>query len=160
MTEDAPSQSGMKLQFYCSALYDRMASEAITLTDEGAASAIVWQGRIIETAKSLGIPEGSYKRVVDKLRALGCVEQATRGFRGISLSGFILHYPPTPERWEAQENDPRRLTGAPNFDRLSADVRDIQTRLGGLNYTEAFAEIDRRLTALEAIVPKEDNAKK
>lgn len=111
----------------------------------------VWKGRLVATAKSLGIPEGSYSKVVTRLRSMGCIEQVTRGYRGTALSTYILLFPPTPELWRATEarGDEGRLTAAPTSDRVARAVEDLQKQLGGINVVSALANLETRLHNLE-----------
>lgn len=167
MTEDeVVTDKGMKLQFYCSTLYNHMSENSLTLTEtieDKEITAVVWQGRIVQTCVELGIPEGSYKRVTDKLRTLGCIEWVERGYRGESLSSCILHYPPTPDRWE-REISLEALTRAPNLDRLSADVQalreELRSKLGGLDVVEMGRNFEERISRLEGLLNKGDNAKR
>jgi hypothetical protein len=146
---------------YCAALYKRMELEAVAVKQEGSELpneyVHLWRGRVVETILDLDIPMGSYAKVVKKLRELGCIEQVTRGFRGDNLSEYVLHYPPTEDRW-GEKISPRALTGAPTPDSLSAQVKTLQDALqtitGGLNIVEAFSNIERRLRALEDVVQR------
>lgn len=144
-----------KLFHYCTILYERMESEATAevlpaIVDGDGAAVLVWRGRLIATCDDLGIPRGSYQRVVRALRNSQCVEQSERGFRGVSLSVFTLHHPPTPEVQADLKDSPAPLTTAPSLDRLSAEVRDVQRQLGGINIPEALIEVERRLDVITA----------
>lgn len=149
-----------KLFSYCNSLYEFMDSNStpgLSDTDTPNNDIQVWRGRLLETCESLGIPKGGTTRVVGALRALGCVEQIARGFRGTALSEFILHYPPTAEVWAASsalnvKSRAEGLTRGPSPDRLAADVRDLKQQLGGINLIEAIAELDRRISKLESLV--------
>ena len=132
-----------KLRSYCHLLYARMDAEA---TDEQ--NVRVWRGRLIETCGDLGIPEGSYSKVVTRLRELGCIEQVTRGFRGTALSTYIVRYPPTDEVWNVKSSsDP--LTTAPTVDSLVARMENLERQLGGLNVVDAMANFEKRLQQVE-----------
>ena len=134
--------SQSKIQGYCNALYERMDSEATI--EEGVR---VWKGRLIATCKDLGIPEGSYAKVAAQLRALGCIEQVSRGYRGSAFSMFVLHFPPTDERWLNLNNS--ALTNAPSLDRLAAAVEDMRRQIGGINLISALENLDERLGKVE-----------
>jgi hypothetical protein len=130
-----------KFYVYCNRLYERMDSEAVI--EENLR---VWRGRIIATCKDVGIPEGTYSKVVNKLRSIGCVEQISRGYRGTALATFILHYPPTPDRLDARSD----LTDAPSYDRLAARIEDVTRQLGGINVVSALHNLEQRIQKLES----------
>lgn len=136
-----------KMESYCSLLYDRMDEQASI--EENVR---VWRGKLILTCTELGIPEGTYAKVVTKLRSLGCIEQVTRGYRGNAPSVFILHFPPTVDVWRQATNVKSVLTDAPTLDSLSVLVEDLRKQLGGLNLVAAFTNIEARLTQLETAV--------
>ena len=129
-----------KLYHYCSALYARMDDEAVV--EEGFR---VWRGRIVQTCIDVGIPKGTYIKVVTKLRSVGCVEQVNRGFRGASLATFILREPPTEDRLESKPD----LTENPSYDMLLAQVEDLKRQLGGLNVVSALHNFEQRLQKVE-----------
>jgi hypothetical protein len=143
-----------KLLSYCASLYDYMTAHSIASVDEVGADRNVWRGRLVATCDELGIPRGGYNRVVTLLRNLGCIELATRGYSGKTLSEFILHYPPTQERYAAAivKSSLERLTAKPTLDRLSADIQDLARQLGGINLIDAFSNIEDRLKKLETAV--------
>src|SRR5437868_717963 len=117
-----------KLVSHCATLYSKLDSEA----DEDH----VWEGKIIEACRVIGINQGSYSRVVNSLRKLGCIEQLERGYRG-KPSTYRIHYPPTPEVWETRAPERTKdLTTAPSSDTMAAAVRDLQTQIGGLNVVD------------------------
>ena len=146
-----------KLFGYCSLLYARMHQESIVVSDTELPDGIsknVWRGRLVATCDELNIPRGSYNRVVTALRNLGCVELATRGYSGKTSSEFILHYPPTQERYHEAivKSSVEGLTTKPTLDRLSADIQDLRRQLGGINHIDAFSNIEGRLKNLETAV--------
>ena len=146
-----------RLFSYCSLLYAKMHQESIVVSDielPDGASRNVWRGRLVATCDELSIPRGSYNRVVTALRNLGCIELATRGYSGKTSSEFILHYPPTQERYHEAivKSSVEGLTAKPTLDRLSADVQDLRRQLGGINLIEAFSNIESRLKKLETAV--------
>lgn len=140
MSETTPEPT--KFQTYCTMLYAHMDSEAV---DEDGDR--IWRGRITAIARNLGIPTGTYGKVIKQLRMMGCIEQVVRGSRGIALSVFVLHYPPTAERF--QDFGAGNLTGGPNLDRLAADVENLKRQIGGLNIVSALAEFEDRLGKIE-----------
>lgn len=141
-----------KLQSYCGLLYERMDAEA-TIQE----NVRVWSGRLISTCKEIGIPEGTYSKVANKLRSMGCIEQVNRGYRGNQLSTFILHVPPTGDLWE-QDFTFQGLTTGPSLDRLRSSVEDLRKQLGGINIVDALANVEGRLQKLEtAIKTLQDN---
>lgn len=131
---------------YCTLLYERLEQESTT-NDDGI---VTWSGKLIATCTDLNIPRGSYQRVVKVLRNTGCLEQTEQGKRGVTPTTFILHKPPTPETRDALAELPRRLTTAPNYDRLSQEVSDLDKRIGGMDIPEAFLEVEKRLDAITA----------
>lgn len=140
-----------RLEFYCAALYERMESEStIEVVDDK--SVKVWSGALLATCRSIGIPDGSYKRVIDALRRLKCLEQLSVGKRN-TPSVFLLQSPPGASVWEQARGELKGLTQAPTLDRLSGEVEtlreQIKTQLGGLNIVEALIEIEKRLSKVE-----------
>lgn len=143
-----------KIVGYMAALYDAMTTAANELSAEDGQSVQIWQGRLIDTCTSVGIPTGSYKKVVDALRTMGCIEIISRGRRGNTPTVFVLRYPPTQELYDEAivKSGWEGLTTAPSTDTLAAQVRDILKRLGGLNIVEALKNHDERLGKLETAV--------
>lgn len=143
-----------KLAHYCTILYERMEVEALgnaIRADPNYETNIhIWKGRLIATCDDLGIPRGSYQRVVKALRNTQCIEQVERGFRGAALSTFILHHPPTLDVQEALRDSPGRLTGGPNYDSLRAEVQAIAKQLGGMSIPEALLEVEKRFESITA----------
>jgi len=128
------------LDNHCILLYERMDSEAVV--EENLQ---VWRGRVIATCLSVGIPQGSYTRVLNKLKSIGSIEQVSRGSRGTALAVFILHYPPTPERLSEKLD----LTNAPTLDRVVAQLDDVKRQLGGINVVSALHNLEQRVQKLE-----------
>lgn len=149
-----PPKSQPKIVSYMAALYDTMSTHADKVPDS---EALVWQGRLIKTCLSVGIPEGYYKRVVDALRKLGCIEALSQGTRGTNTI-FLLRYPPTIELYEEAivKSGWRGLTSGPSLDTLSAQVEDLRqeiaTRLGGIDIAAAFKDLDERVSKVETAV--------
>lgn len=143
-----------KIVGYMSALYDKMSSTAEPVTTERQETILVWQGRIIETCTSIGIPEGYYKKVVDALRTIGCIEVLSRGKRGASLTTIVLRFPPTAELYEGAivKSGWQGLTTAPSLDTLAAQVRDVLKQIGGLHIVDAFKNHEDRIAKLETAV--------
>lgn len=139
-----------KLAAHCASLYSRL--EQAALTDKTTGD-LIWRGKIIDAALSIGIPIGSYARVVNALRTLGCIDQIERGFRN-RPSVYHLVYPPTPEVWAVHAPERTEdLTSAPSLDILAGQLEDVrqqlETQLGGLNIVEALRELERRIKNLE-----------
>lgn len=143
-----------KIIGYMAALYEKMSSESKTVDVNTELPAQVWEGRLIQTCVSVGIPEGYYKTVVDVLRKLGCIEVVKQGKRGTNPTVVILRYPPTEQMygevlgragWEG-------LTNRPTFDTIVGQVRDIQKRLGGMDIVGALENHEQRIAELETAV--------
>ena len=134
-----------KLFTQCAALYEQLLEESTTLEGED-----VWSGRIMDTVKMVGIPLGGYKRVIDRLIEMHCIDQVSRGARGEgNLTTFVLRYPPTEEVWDAFVNSSRPgLTGSPSLATVSAQVKEIQQNIGGMDIREAFKELENRIKSL------------
>lgn len=133
--EDQP-----KLVSHCAILYAKLDAEC---NNER-----IWSGKMISTCASLGINAGSYSRVVNALRRLGCIEQLEKGYRA-RPSMYRIHFPPTPEVWA--QNAPDRtedLTSAPSSDTMAARLRDLEIQLGGINVVAALATIEGEVKGL------------
>jgi hypothetical protein len=144
----APPQP--KLVSHCASLYAKMDAEAKESDSSGAR---IWRGKIVDACISIGIAIGSYSRVVNALRTLGCIEQLEQGNRGRATS-YRLVYPPTPEVWK--RNAPERtedLTNAPSLDILSAQIEDVKqelkARLGGIDVVAALATLEQQVSNLQ-----------
>lgn len=140
-----------KIVGYMASLYDAMSTEAMSLEAEDGQQTLIWQGRLIATCTSVGIPEGYYKKVVDALRKLGSIEIVSRGKRGSTLTVIVLRYPPTEELYEDAivKSGWEGLTSQPSLDTLAAQVRDILKSIGGLSIVDAFKNQEDRLVTLE-----------
>lgn len=137
-----PAIEQPKLVANCSALYRAMERQA---NAEG-----LWEGKIISLAMSIGIAMGSYSRVVNTLRRLGCVELIEQGSRG-KPSIYRMVKPPTQEVWESSAPDRTEdLTRPPSLDILSAQVEDLKRQLGGINVVEALAELEQQVKDLRS----------
>jgi hypothetical protein len=146
-----PNVDQPKLYSHCALLYAKLDSNA----DEDH----VWQGSIIDASRQVGINIGSYSRVVNALRKLGCIEQVKQGYRG-NPSIYRIHFPPTDEVW--LKNAPDRtedLTRAPSSDTMAAQIKDIQKQLGGIVIVDAFKNIEDRLQKVERQVKELNNGK-
>lgn len=149
-----------KIVTYAMALYDLMSTEANEVTDGQVGAdakvegVLIWQGKLIATCTRVGIPQGYYKKVVDVLRKIGSIEIVTRGRRGNTPTTILLRYPPTMELYKDAivKSGWDGLTATPSFDTLVAEVRDIQTRLGGIDWLEIIKNLDDRVKALESEV--------
>lgn len=135
-----------KLVSQCAMLYAKMAGDAKEVEDSP--GDLIWSGKLIKTCAELGINVGSYSRVINALRKLGCVEQIEQGYRS-KPSIYRIHFPPTPEVW--RDNAPDRtedLTSAPSSDTMAAAVRDLQSQIGGINIVEALRNIEGQIAAV------------
>lgn len=150
--EKQPKQP--KIVSYMAALYDIMATTATHVNPGDGENILVWQGRLIQTCTSVGIPEGYYKKVVDALRKIGSIEQLSTGTRGSNLTAFVLRYPPTAELYDEAivKSGWQGLTSAVSPDTLAAQVRDILKRLGGLDIVGAFKNHEERIAKLETAI--------
>lgn len=140
-----------KLAANCASLYAKMDAESVT--EPPGSDTKIWRGKIVDACLSIGIAIGSYSRVVNALRKLGCIEQLEQGNRGRATS-YRLVYPPTPEVW--RDHAPERaedLTSPPSLDILSAQIEDVKhelkTILGGINVVEALATLQQQLDRLQ-----------
>lgn len=143
-----------KILVYMSALYGKMTESATTINNDSQGSLLIWQGRLIETCTSVGIPTGYYKRVVDAMKALGCIEMLNQGRRGANLTAIALRYPPTAELYEKAivKSGANRLTAAPSFDMLAAQVEEIKQAIGGMHIPSALQHIDTQIKELQTAV--------
>lgn len=143
-----------KIVGYMAGLYEVMTSQATELVAEGGEGVLIWQGRLIQTCTSVGIPEGYYKKVVDALRRLGSIEIVSRGSRGSNLTAIVLRHPPSEELYEDAivKSGWSGLTTAVSFDTLVAQVKELQQRLGGLSIVDALKNHEDRVKTLETAV--------
>lgn len=139
-----------KTQQYANALYAHFHSNSTEKVIQGE-KVTIWTGSLTKTCAELGIPRGTERRAMRPLEAMDCLRILQRGV-GHHPTILVLSRPPTEEMWA--EVSERGLTGTVTFDRLVRDVRDIQTRLGGVDLAVALADTERRLKALEALVQK------
>lgn len=138
-----------KLLSYCSALYERFVAEsAIEVVED--VELIVWRGKVTITAKDVGIPDGTYKRVMDQLTRMKCVEQVERGFRGSAPTSVILHRPPTVEVWQ-DESRGRVLTRGETPAILSRRLDDLERRLEGIDIKRALAELQKEIDDVRSL---------
>ena len=146
-----------KIIGYMGALYEAFRQNASELPVDSARpdeKFLVWQGRLIETCTSVGIPQGYYKRVIDTLRSLGCIEMLVRGTRGSTQTTLALRHPPTLEAYEDAivKSGWQGLTEAVSLDTLAADVRNLQQRIGGIDWLAINKNFEDRLQGLETAV--------
>jgi hypothetical protein len=140
-----------KLYSYAVALYERMLVESTVEEVEGS-DYRVWRGFITKTVASLGIPDGTYKRITDRLSELGCIEQVSRGYRGNNTSVYILHIAPTIEVWEGAGSGrslAEHLTSRPESATLSARVEGLERRLEGIDIKQALVELQKQIRKLQ-----------
>ena len=151
MSSETIEPKQLKIMGYMSALYDFMSTEAENQDQPIEGEVLIWQGRLIRTCTSIGIPEGYYKRVVDTLRAMGCIELLNQGRRGKTLTAIALRYPPTRELYEEAivKSGWEDLTAGVSFDTLVADVRNLQRQIGGIDIQAALVELDKRFRKIE-----------
>lgn len=129
-----------KLLTYCAALYERFLLESEHETVEGT-EMLVWRGKLVTTATDVGIPPGTYKRVMDQLKRMSCVEQITIPNQ---VTAVILHRPPTPEVWQ-DEIQGRDLTRGETPAILSRRIEDMERRLEGIDIKQALVELQQEV---------------
>lgn len=158
MADKADTRKQPKIVTYMGALYEKMSNEANEIGEE---PVLIWQGKLIETCLSVGIPQGYYKKVVDTLRAMGCVEMITRGRRGNTPTTIALRFPPTLELYDEAivKSGWDALTDAPSFDTVVAQLKDVKEQVGGFHIPSVLAEIHDRLSKLEQRVGVETATK-
>jgi hypothetical protein len=139
-----------KLLGYCTALYDRFLTEH-TVEEVDGEELQVWRGKITVTARNVGIPDGVYKRVMDQLHNLYCIEQIERGYRGNYPTTVVLLRPPTAEVWEDEVAD-RGLTRRDGAAILSRRLSDLERRLGTLDIVKALGELQQQIDDLKSKV--------
>lgn len=142
---DVSAKKQPKIVSYGSALYAKM------LEDSSEKNGIpIWQGKLIQTCTSLGIPEGYYKKVVDALRTMECVEVITRGRRGSTLTSIALRHPPTQELYATTIVKKGRdgLTPTLSLDSLAGRLEDLSRQIGGLDIPAALKETLDKVDAL------------
>lgn len=151
MSTEKVEPKQLKIMGYMSALYDVFSNEAANQEQPIEGEVLIWQGRLIKTCTSIGIPEGYYKRVVDTLRAMGCIEVLNQGRRGKTLTAIALRYPPTSELYEEAivKSGWQDLTAGASLDTLGADVRNLQRQIGGIDIQAALVELDKRFRKIE-----------
>lgn len=134
---------------HCASLYSKLDGEAKNLiAGDTNNSERIWEGKIIDACTSIGITVGSYSRVVNALRRLGCIEQVEQGYRG-KPSIYRVNYPPTPEVW--RDHAPERtedLTKGPSSDTMSRRLRDLEKQLGNINLVEALMGLEKKIDTL------------
>lgn len=143
-----------KIVGYMASLYDTMLQQSAALNIEDGEGLQIWQGRLIETCTSVGIPQGYYKKVVDALRKLGCIEMLTRGTRGSTLTAFVLRQPPTQEAYDDAivKSGWEALTDTPSLDTIVSRLKDVETRLGGIDWLAIMVNYEERIAKLETAV--------
>lgn len=134
------------IQIYCNGLYELFESEAENVDSEGSVYR-VWKGFIVQSAANVGIPDGVYTRVMDRLRILGCLQVIETGRRN-TPSVIVLLRPPTQEVWDAI--DEKDLTKPPSDAKiLGQTMEKIKTQIGEINAVDAFRAIDSQLTSIK-----------
>lgn len=148
------SKKQPKIVGYMAGLYDLMSNEAAEVKAEDGDSLLVWQGRLIETCTSIGIPQGYYKKVVDALRMMGCIEMLSRGRRGSALTAIALRHPPSAEAYDDAivKSGWEGLTRNPSPDMLAAQLKSVHENIGGINIRGVFKNHEDRVVALETAV--------
>jgi hypothetical protein len=125
-------------------MYDRFMSQA---TYDPETKVTIWRGKLIQTADDLGLPAGTYKRVMDALTDLQCVEMLERGMRG-QLTSLILHAAPTDELW-TQAPAHKDLTRPESSAILSRRVQELERRLEGFDVKQGYVELQRQVSSLQ-----------
>lgn len=141
----------LKLHSYCAALYDRFYEESEVDTET---KLRLWRGHVTKTAKDVGLPNGTYRRVLDALTELKCIEQIERGFRGNAFSVIVLHRAPTPEVWDQQIRGRNPLTRPESSAILSRRLEDLERRLNGIDLKKALVDLQQQISKLQDDVNK------
>ncbi len=132
-----------KLKSYCNAFYALMYDDSFI--PENDPNLRLWRGHITKATDALGIPKGTYKRIMDQLTALHCIELVERGFRGSSLSTVILLRPPTDEVWQDERLAAPDLTRGEAPAILSARIKEIERRLPKIDLVKALGELQQQI---------------
>lgn len=134
-----------KMQYYCAALYSHFESTA-TVEDVEGTQLQVWRGQLSYATKKVGIPDGVYKRVMDQLKTLECIEQVAQGRRSMPTV-IVLLRPPTLDIW--QEIRSEGLTRRDEAAILRRRLDDLERRLPAeLDIVKAFSELQQQLDDL------------
>lgn len=150
-----------KIEETCQTLY-ALFDEQSTIREVGGDEFKVWEGKLVETCLSLGIPYGSYRRNVEVLEIIGSVQVLASGTRG-SPTVVALLQPPTAELLARLGSTDARLTKQVEGATMMAEAQRIIDQLGGLD-AEKLATIlvnhEERITALEALTGEGESGKK
>ena len=138
-----------KLQTYCSLVYAYMYDHSKIEEHEGLELRI-WRGKLVKTVLSLGVPDGTYKRVMDQLATLGCIEQMERGYRGNFPTTIVLIKPPTADIWENSASGGLTRGTSPGI--LEARIDDLARRLGTINIPQALGELQVQIDDCKKIL--------
>ena len=134
-----------KMQQYCAALYDYFEATA-TIEDVEGTELQVWQGQLTQATKQVGIPDGVYKRVMDQLKTLECIEQVAQGRRSMPTIILLLRAP-TLDIWKEIRSE--GLTRRDEAAILRRRLDDLERRLpAGLDIVKAFSELQKQLDDL------------
>jgi hypothetical protein len=139
-----------KLQSYCALLYESMVLESTKELVDGAELS-VWRGYVTHKAKDVGIPDGVYKRVMDQLHRLKCVEQVERGYRGPRPTTVILLRPPLTEVWQ-DEIRARPLTSRERAAILDDRIKALEEKLKGVDIVQALAELQQQIDNINHVL--------
>lgn len=135
-----------KLEEQATSLYKEFADNSSTVQLLNDTTANVWTGKLVETCMSLGIPYGSYRKVIKALIDVGAIEVSS-GNRGTPTVVTLLSEP-TPEML-ADESLRRPLTDALQAAKILSDARQVLDELGGINIGKALMNMESRLQVIE-----------
>lgn len=134
---------------HCTTLYEAL--EAVSVDKEADGQTVkVFAGKVTEVFKTTGIAQTYYSPTLRTLERSGALLKIQRGGRNADTV-YVLKG--LPEVWDAEGwkgEGTRDLTSHRKYDRLAAEVRDINNLLGGMNVPSALTEIEQRLVAIES----------
>jgi len=116
-------------------------------TDGADVEVPVYRGHITRLWNELGISNSYYSRVMRNLEELGCIMILQRGAANTESVVAVLR---APERGEIRP--PGDLTRTREDATLRAELENVLRNIGGIDFKEAFKDIESRLSALEGKV--------
>ncbi len=150
MTDEAPKLlKGEKTRGYANRLFEILDRDAKDRVIAGKRYKL-WQGRLVETCQSIGVPLGVERRVSKLLEEIGSIEILQRGNAHYPSMVAVLEAPTT-DRWEIFSTQ-KSLTGQPTIATLSREVRDLSEAMGGVVLSDVLVNIEDRLVNLERAV--------
>lgn len=128
-----------KLRDQAIALYVRMVDESTT-NDDGV---IIWTGIFTNLCREVGIADGSYSKLRNKLVNLRCISFLQRG-TGLQPTIIVLHGSPDSVDWSSGN----RLTTGPDLATMRQELDDLRRRFGTIDLVLALTEINEENTQL------------